>query len=121
MGNCLKILKLGGEFHITVPYDLSYGAWQDPTCIRGFNEKSWLYYTDWFWYLGWFEYRFELVKSSFSPSQLGRDLLEKKINQDQIISTPRAIDSMQVTLRKRETTPEEKTIARSHSNKIFLG
>ena len=46
---CLNLLAIGGIFEIQVPYDLSYGAWQDPTHIRAFNERSWLYYTDWFW------------------------------------------------------------------------
>ncbi|MDV6329136.1 methyltransferase domain-containing protein, partial [Idiomarina sp. Sol25] len=31
MTNCLNLLKVGGKFNILVPYDLSYGAWQDPT------------------------------------------------------------------------------------------
>ncbi len=53
MTNCLNLLKVGGVFNVGVPYDLSYGAWQDPTHIRAFNERSRLYYTDWFWYLGW--------------------------------------------------------------------
>jgi len=43
MTNCLKLLRVGGVFKILVPYDLSYGAWQDPTHIRAFNERSWLY------------------------------------------------------------------------------
>jgi SAM-dependent methyltransferase len=62
MGNCLRLLNIGGKFIINVPYDLSYGAWQDPTHIRAFNQNSWLYYTSWFWYLGWFEYRFEISR-----------------------------------------------------------
>src|SRR5262249_51940570 len=46
MTSCLELLKLGGRFRIQVPYDLSYGAWQDPTHVRAFNEMSWAYYTD---------------------------------------------------------------------------
>jgi hypothetical protein len=48
MNSCLNLLKVGGLFRISVPYDLSWGAWQDPTHVRAFNERSWLYYTDWF-------------------------------------------------------------------------
>ena len=61
MTSCLNLLKVGGQFHIRVPYDLSWGAWQDPTHVRAFNERSWLYYTDWFWYMGWTEARFEIA------------------------------------------------------------
>lgn len=118
MTNCLKILKVGGKFSINVPYDLSLGAWQDPTHIRGFNQNSWLYYTDWFWYLAWFDYRFESTDLQFILSDLGNSLVANKIEQEKILATPRAIDSMKVTLIKRETTPEEKTIARSYSNNL---
>ncbi len=49
MTNCLDLLNEGGILRITVPYDLSHGAWQDPTHVRAFNEKSWLYYCEWSW------------------------------------------------------------------------
>jgi hypothetical protein len=120
MGNCLRLLDIGGKFIINVPYDLSYGAWQDPTHIRAFNQNSWLYYTDWFWYLGWFNHKFDLVDLKFNPSQSGHELIKKNINQEVILGTPRAIDSMQVVLVKRETTPEEKSLARSYSNQFFI-
>jgi hypothetical protein len=120
MGNCLRLLNIGGKFIINVPYDLSYGAWQDPTHIRAFNQNSWLYYTDWFWYLGWFNHKFDLVELKFNPSQFGHELIKKNVNQEAVLGTPRAIDSMQVILVKRETTPEEKSLARSFSNELIL-
>jgi SAM-dependent methyltransferase len=120
MGNCLRLLNIGGKFIINVPYDLSYGAWQDPTHIRAFNQNSWLYYTDWFWYLGWLNYKFDLVELQFMPSPSGHELIKQNVNQDSILSTPRAIDSMYVVLVKRETTPEEKSLARSYSNQLVL-
>jgi len=40
MTHCLALLKEGGRFEILVPYDLSHGAWQDPTHVRAFNEHS---------------------------------------------------------------------------------
>jgi len=107
MTNCLKLLKYGGVFEISVPYDLSYGAWQDPTHVRAFNERSWLYYTDWFWYLGWKESRFEIKKLDYILSASGRSLSETGVDEDVLTSTPRAIDSMEITLQKRSLTPEE--------------
>ena len=115
-----NLVNFGGKFIINVPYDLSYGAWQDPTHIRAFNQNSWLYYTDWFWYLGWFNHKFDLVELQFMPSPSGHELIKQNVNQDSILSTPRAIDSMHVVLVKRETTPEEKSLARSYSNQLIL-
>lgn len=119
MGNCLKLLKEGGQFRILVPYDLSLGAWQDPTHVRAFNENSWLYYTQWFWYLGWLEHRFEITESNLNLSEFGKELVNKGLSQAEVLRTPRAVDSMSVVLTKRKTTPEEKTLARSYSNKFI--
>lgn len=108
MTSCLALLKDGGRFRIKVPYDLSYGAWQDPTHVRGFNERSWLYYTDWFWYLGWKEARFEVEELILGPSALGRDLLAKGVTESEICRHPRAIDEMSVVLRKRSLNGDER-------------
>jgi SAM-dependent methyltransferase len=99
MENCFALLKSGGEFHISVPYDLSLGAWQDPTHVRAFNENSWLYYTDWHWYLGWDE-GFKLLDMRFKLSDLGTEMAEKGVLCDEIIRTPRAVDSMSAILCK---------------------
>lgn len=100
MTNCKDLLKPGGEMHIHVPYDLSYGAWQDPTHVRAFNERSWLYYTDWHWYLGWKD-RFELTELGYELSELGQEMSQAKVPKDEIIRTPRAVDAMQVVLTKQ--------------------
>jgi SAM-dependent methyltransferase len=100
MTNCKTLLKPGGEFHIHVPYELSLGAWQDPTHVRAFNENSWLYYTDWHWYLGW-EDRFHLKQMAFNLSEYGNELAEKKLTDAEILRTPRAVDSMSVILCKQ--------------------
>ena len=102
MTTCLRLLRIGGVFEISVPYDLSFGAWQDPTHVRAFNERSWLYYTDWFWYLGWSDARFHLDKMQFVPSPYGKELNDKGVTGQDLIRMPRAIDTMSVTLRKVE-------------------
>ncbi|MDM9628410.1 methyltransferase domain-containing protein [Rhizobium sp. S152] len=112
MTNCLQLLKIGGTFEISVPYDLSYGAWQDPTHLRAFNERSWLYYTDWFWYLGWGEARFIAEKISYTPSPYGQELLQKGMNQEDVRRQPRAIDQMFARLRKIELTEQDKQMWR---------
>jgi hypothetical protein len=87
--------------HIHVPYDLSYGAWQDPTHVRAFNEKSWLYYTDWHWYLNWKD-RFYMASLEFEVSELGQEMMkQEKLDPDQLVAVPRAIDAMQVILTKK--------------------
>ena len=101
MTNCRDLLKRGGEMHIHVPYDLSLGAWQDPTHVRAFNENSWLYYTDWSWYLGWPESeKFTCTQMGFELSELGHELLESKMPKETVLRTPRAVDALQVILRK---------------------
>ena len=99
MTNIKDILEVGGEFHINVPHELSLGAWQDPTHVRAFNENSWLYYTDWHWYLGW-EDRFNLSSMEFKLSEIGQKMMDKGIPDDEIMRTPRAVDSMKVVLTK---------------------
>lgn len=119
MKNCLSLLCTGGKMYITVPYDLSLGAWQDPTHLRAFNQNSWKYYTDWFWYMGWFEYRFELEQLTYKPTDLGSELLGKNYDEERILSTPRAIDSMSVVLKKVKTSIDERTMARTMANCII--
>ncbi len=99
MTNCRDLLKRGGEMHIHVPYDLSLGAWQDPTHVRAFNENSFLYYTDWHWYLNW-EEKFTCTQMGFELSELGHELLESKMPKETVLRTPRAVDALQVILRK---------------------
>ncbi|MBF0124853.1 MAG: methyltransferase domain-containing protein, partial [Magnetococcales bacterium] len=101
MTSALKLLKPGGKFVIQVPYELSLGAWQDPTHVRAFNENSWIYYTDWCWYLGWDEARFDLESLTFVLSEYGDDLHRQGMELKQLKRQPRAIDIMKVVLCKR--------------------
>ncbi len=120
MGNCLMLLTEGGKFIINVPFDLSYGAWQDPTHVRSFNQNSWLYYTEWFWYLGWFNHKFDMAELKLNASQYGIELVNKNVSQEELLRSPRAIDSMTVTLVKRATTLEEKSLARAFKNSLIF-
>jgi SAM-dependent methyltransferase len=108
MTSCLNLLKVGGLFRISVPYDLSLGAWQDPTHVRAFNERSWLYYTDWFWYMGWTEARFDLAQFDLKLSPVGEALQKKQVRGEDLVRYPRAVDHMSVVLRKRLLTEAEK-------------
>lgn len=108
MHSCLNLLKVGGLFRISVPYDLSWGAWQDPTHVRAFNERSWLYYTDWFWYMGWTEARFDLVQFDLGLSPIGHALQKQQVKGEDLVRHPRAVDQMRVVLRKRLLTEAEK-------------
>ncbi|WP_237479970.1 glycosyltransferase family protein [Lichenibacterium dinghuense] len=110
MTTCLGLLRMNGRFAISVPYDLSLGAWQDPTHVRAFNERSWLYYTDWFWYMGWSEFRFVVDDLRFVPSPLGEALAAQGVARDAVLATPRAVDSMSVTLRKVALTTEDRAV-----------
>lgn len=121
MDNCLRLLREGGTFTIVVPHELSLGAWQDLTHVRAFNENSWLQYTQWFWQLGWLDYRFECSETSMNLSDFGKTLVAGNRPQDEILRTPRAIESMRVVLTKRKTTPEERMLACAHSSGFAPG
>jgi SAM-dependent methyltransferase len=97
MTNCRDLLVVGGEMHIVVPYELSLGAWQDPTHVRAFNENSWVYYCAWHWYLGWQGFKFEMTHMDYRRSEYGKTL---ELEEDELLRTPRAVDSMYVVLRK---------------------
>jgi SAM-dependent methyltransferase len=107
MTRCLALLETGGEMHVEVPYEGAPTAWQDPTHVRAMNENSWLYYTEWFWYLGWFEHRFAIASSSFLDLQL------KACGREQAAF-------MRLVLRKVETTPQERTTARTMQSDLRL-
>ncbi|MDE3016211.1 MAG: hypothetical protein KGI29_04730 [Pseudomonadota bacterium] len=113
MTNGLALLREGGMFNIIVPYDLSYGAWQDPTHLRAFNERSWLYYTDWFWYLNWQTHRFVVKLLEFNPSALGVEMTKAGQKIDLVLRTPRAVDSMKVALEKIALSEKDKETLRS--------
>jgi SAM-dependent methyltransferase len=118
MSNCLDLLKIDGHMYISVPYDLSYGAWQDPTHVRAFNEKSWLYYTDWYWYLGWTDSRFVLEDLQFSPSEVYHSLISTGFTREEAIRFPRAIDSMQVVLKKVLLSDSERQISLNYAQGV---
>ncbi|MBB3260514.1 SAM-dependent methyltransferase [Paraburkholderia bannensis] len=100
MGNCLRLLKTGGQMLIEVPYEKARSAWQDPTHVRAFNENSWIYYADWFWYLGWFESRFAIVALEYLDEKLAVTTLEHA-------------HFMRVRLQKVATSAQERTTARA--------
>jgi SAM-dependent methyltransferase len=107
MGNCLRLLRTGGDLRIEVPCEGSPTAWQDPTHVRAMNENSWIYYTQWFWYLGWYEHRFEMGESTFLDLQLAP--CERK-----------SAAFMRLTLRKVETTARERMVARTMQTDLRL-
>lgn len=108
MGNCLALLRDGGEMAVRVPYDLAYGAWQDPTHVRAFNEHSWLYYTDWHAMIGWEESRFDTVDLQLVLSRSGMALRKEGMAIEKIRMQPRAVNEMAVVLRKRPVTEAER-------------
>lgn len=119
MTNMLELLSNGGELHIKVPYELSLGAWQDPTHKHAFNENSWLYYTEWHWYLGWREERFEIIDIQYTFSDLGKKLNRQNVSITKILQTPRAVDYINVILCKRNTSFHEKLNFDRYTRSIY--
>lgn len=120
MTSCLNVLKVGGVFRISVPYDLSLGAWSDPTHVRAFNEHSFDYYTKWCWYFGWTEHRFHLRKLQLVPSEFGQRLQTEGASLEELLRTPRAIDAMLVQLVKIEMSEEDKQACREFGKRPQL-
>ncbi|MCA8956964.1 MAG: methyltransferase domain-containing protein [Planctomycetes bacterium] len=108
MTNCLTLLVEGGVMSIKVPYDLSLGAWQDPTHVRAFNENSFLYYAEWFWYLGWESHRFHREVIDLIPGELGRTMMAEGVSNDVIVRTPRAIEAIHAQLVKRPLDEQDR-------------
>ena len=108
MTTCLGLLRLGGRLEISVPYELSAGAWESPFHVRAFNERSWLSYTDWFWSMGWTSARFVLEHLQFKPSAIGEELQRQGRPLQAVLMTPRAVDGMSVVLRKVELSADDR-------------
>jgi predicted SAM-dependent methyltransferase len=110
MTNCLELLADDGVMEIEVPYDLSYGAWMDPTHVRAFNELSWQYYcSEHAWYINWRTHCFDLVDHAyFIDSPYGQGILAKHNNDwDAVRPLPRVIERIRVKLKKRPYTADE--------------
>lgn len=100
MTTMLRWLRTGGVLKVAVPYELSLGAWSDPTHVRAFNERSFEYFTSWSWYLGWRTHNFTLRKMEFTASAFGLTLTEQGRCDEEVLRTPRAIDQIYVELVK---------------------
>ncbi len=109
MTNCLHLLSDGGVIEIEVPYDLSFGAWMDPTHVRAFNELSWFYYCEEAWYLNWRTHRFDMIYHEFFvDSEYGKGILAQHNGDiNAVRPMPRVVERIRVKLKKRPYTPEE--------------
>jgi SAM-dependent methyltransferase len=107
MTSCLELLRVGGVMRIYVPYDLSVGAWQDPTHVRAFNENSWQYYCEWFWRLGWNKARFHMESYAMVLSPYGEELQAQGLSPKEMARMPRAVDHLQVALKKVRLSQED--------------
>jgi SAM-dependent methyltransferase len=118
MDHCLALLADGGRMYIQVPYDLSLGAWQDPTHVRAFNQMSWSYFTDLYWYLGWKQSRFDMESLLYIVSPMGARLQAEGMPDEEVITRARAVDAMHVTLRKRALHAAEIEYSTQHSRRV---
>ncbi|MBL8729940.1 MAG: hypothetical protein JNM25_16060 [Planctomycetes bacterium] len=101
MTTLLHWLRVGGVLKVAVPYELSLGAWCDPTHVRAFNERSFDYFTKWSWYLGWRTHHFGLRHMEFVASPFGQELSAQGRSLEEVLRTPRAVDQIYVELEKR--------------------
>lgn len=100
MKNCLDMLKVDGKFILQVAHEHATKTWQDPSHRRAFNELTWTSFTEQFWQLGWFEHRFHIDEFDY-------------LDERGAICEPEHASMMQLVLIKVETTPQERTMART--------
>jgi len=96
MGNLLVLLKTGGSCAV----DLPLANAPDAARRRTLDAHSWADYTDDFWRAGWFEQRFEMAQPQWLDDAC------------QPVARERAT-TLRIVLRKRATTPRERTLART--------
>lgn len=101
MTTLLRWLRVGGVLEVAVPYELSLGAWSDPTHVRAFNERSFDYFTKWSWYLGWRTHHFAMRKLEFVATPFGQELSAQGKTLDEVLRAPRAVEQIYVELEKR--------------------
>lgn len=110
--NCRDMLKEGGVMRVVVPYELSEGAWCDPTHVRAFNQRSFLYVDDWCWYLGWHRespaFKLKREAMSYVLSDLGKAAQATSgVDEAMLLRSPRCVEQLHVTLRKVRMTATE--------------
>jgi hypothetical protein len=107
--HCLELLEDGGIIELIVPHDLSFGAWGLTDTKRTFNEQTWGKILENWWQYGWQTHRFESINQSFViANTIGFNALnEHNNNWDTVVKIPRAVDALNITLRKRVLTDEE--------------
>ncbi len=97
MAQCLRLLQTGGEMHIVLPAGHGATAAGGP---RMLDESSWVPYADAFWSLGWFTHRFELAALGWLDAE------QRPCHKERATV-------LHLTLRKTETTLQERTVART--------
>lgn len=114
MTTLLHWLRVGGVLRVAVPYELSLGAWSDPTHVRAFNERSFDYYTSWSWYLGWRTHHFRVQKQEFVATKYGQELSARGATVEEVLRTPRAIEQIYVELVKQPLSAEAERITEQY-------
>lgn len=61
-----------------------------------------------------------MAHTNVTLSELGKALMRRGAQIGDLLNTPRAVDSMQVDLIKRATTPEESQLARAFDGRFCL-
>lgn len=109
--NCLALLKPDGIMRVVVPHELSQGGWCDPTHVRGFNPKSFLYVDDWCWYLGWHRttpaFKLQRGDTKLILTERGTKLQADGMHFMDLERTPGAVEQIHIMLKKVRMSDEE--------------
>ncbi|GLR12768.1 hypothetical protein GCM10007907_15580 [Chitinimonas prasina] len=101
MAACARLLAADGEFRLNLPHELSGSAWRHPRTRRSFNEQNWGIWHDAHATLGWGDVALDLAECRITLSPLGQQLQHAGQPDDALLRTPRAVDRLEITLRRR--------------------
>ncbi len=100
MGQCLQLLRDGGELHIDLPAASSTAGGPAPGHVRSLDPESWRAFIDGFSELGWVDHRFEMGRLAHLDAH-GKECVRH------------AAVRMNVILLKTETTPLQRMLAQT--------
>jgi SAM-dependent methyltransferase len=105
MRDCALLLKPGGRLSIQVPHCDAERAWSDPRTVRAFSPGIWQSFQDAHIRLGWPGVALSLVDLQARLSPLGQALQGQGHPHTELMSTPKAVDTMIVNFIKRALRP----------------
>jgi SAM-dependent methyltransferase len=105
MLDCALLLRAGGRLLLRVPYQLAERAWENPRTVRSFTLSTWQIFQDAHVRMGWPGIALDPDGVQLQLSASGLGLQQKGLALDELLTTPRAVDTLLVNFTKRALRP----------------